>query len=267
MRRTLIFIRLVAAALLMTLAGASTAQVRGGPVTRQQQEGVAPSIQFERYVPGGNGLSNQVRPDGSKVIVSPRHVTANLKDHVVIQNRVRRRWDAAGPEERQHMLDVQRQLHTVDAKSIGEVEQQELRDRQTSRARMPRAVSESSSGEGVPLVASGSGMSNDDRRILRDRLRDMSPGQRQVVRDRMSELRSMDPMDQAILREQLQQWMSLSEADRNQIDGYRQRWEGMTPEEQDAMRRRMLRLREMTSEDRNELLNRALGDRPVETAP
>jgi len=159
------------------------------------------------------------------------------------------------------MLDLQRKLSHGKLKSVTTVDRQKLLDRVSSKARAasspkkfsPRPVSAQSASR--PPV-----LSDTQRRVLRERVRDLSPEQRQMLRARMTELSALNDVDQAILRDQLQQWINLPPEDRVQLDTYRERWESMTPEQQDALRNRMLRLREMGAEQRQELLDRALGD-------
>ena len=250
MRKVRFIFILVVAALASVSAAVSAQEARVEP----RASGIA-----------GSSLSVQgpgsVGKDGPTVTVSPpRQVVAAIKDRATVQNTLRRRWEAAGPDERKKMLDLQKQLSRRRAKSLGGVERNEALDRMNARARV--AVSPN---EGAPRVATkrlsgASFFSDGQRRALRERVRDLSPEQRQDLRTRISELDAMNEVDQAILREQLEQWVNLPQEDRAQMDSYRERWESMTPEQQDVLRNRMLRLREMSADQRQDLLNRTLDE-------
>ena len=258
MRRTLLNISLLAAVCAVVVPELSSAQQTGvGSAAQSSGSGIVDS-RVEKI--GHPGLG----PGGAADIVSPRDVVAVSKDRVWLQNSLRRRWEAAGPEERNKMLDVQRKLSQSKMKTLSDVNRDELLRRVDSRAMLPRAIEQPVISQGQKPAAGGPIMSLDQRRVLRERIRDLSPEQRQVVRDRMTELRALDDVDQAILRDQLQSLVNLPQEDRSLLDSYRERWESMTPEQQDAMRMRMLRLHEMSAEDRQELLQRAIGDRPEE---
>ena len=262
MRNTLLMISLLAAAFALAMPETSSAQHgRAGAMRGPGSSGIVDS-DLEKIGPPGTGPG--IGPDGSVGIVSPRDVTAAIKDRVMLQNRLRRRWEAAGPEERDLMLDVQRKLRQSKLKGLSDVDRDELLQRVDSRAMLSRAVERAETSQGHTPRGQSPVMSTDQRRVLRERVRDLSPDQRQRVRDRIRELRALDEVDQAILRDQLQHWLNLSEADRVQLNSYRGRWEGMTPEQQDAMRLRMLRLHEMSTGARRDLLQRAIGDRPAE---
>jgi hypothetical protein len=240
------------------VAGASSAQGAGAGQPRQPHaSGIAgASLSVE-----GPGLGGADGPKGGG-IMGPRHVTAVIKDRAAVQNTVRRRWEEAGADERKKMLDLQRQLRHGKVESVTAVDREELLDRISSKVRVAsspnkfesRPVSTQSASSRPPVL------SDRQRRVLRERVRDLSPEQRQGLRARMTELNALNEVDQAILRDQLQQWINLPPEDRVQLDTYRERWESMSPEQQDALRNRMLRLREMSAEQRQELLDRTLGD-------
>ena len=240
------------------VSGASSAQSAGEGQSRQSHAsgiaGASLSVQ-------GPGFGANDGPKGGGIL-GPRHVTAVIQDRAAVQNTLRRRWEEAGPDERKKMLDLQRKLSHGKLKGVTAVDREELLDRIASKARVasspnkfaPRSVSAQSASSRPPVF------SDRQRRVLRERVRDLSPEQRQLLRARMTELNALNDVDQAILREQLQQWINLPAEDRVQLDTYRERWESMTPEQQDGLRNRMLRLREMSAEQRQELLDRTLGD-------
>ena len=240
-------------ALTIGVSGASSAQEARAEARASGIAGASLSIQ------GPGGLSK----DGPNVgVAPPRQVVAAIKDRITVQNTLRRRWEAAGPDERKKMLDLQRKLSDRRPRSIDALDRKEILDRMTSRPRVAASPKETEARIIVKPSSGDSFLSDGQRRALRERVRDLSPEQRQNLRTRISELKAMNEVDQAILREQLEQWVNLPQEDRAQIDTYRERWESMTPEEQDILRNRMLRLREMTSEQRQELLNRTL-DEPL----
>jgi len=213
----------------------------------------------------GSSLSVQgpgsVGKDGPITSVSPpRQIVAAIKDRVTVQNTLRRRWEAAGPDERKKMLDLQKKLSDRQLKKMDVLDRKEVLDRMNSKARVAVSPLETSPRVIVEPSSGGSFFSDGQRRALRERVRDLSPEQRQDLRSRMSELAAMNEVDQAILREQLQQWVNLPREDRAQMESYRERWDSMSPEQQDELRNRMLRLREMSSEQRQELLNRTAGE-------
>lgn len=258
--RTSLRLMLLAAVVFGLMAGESSVAQEVGPGPRP------------RPGPGAGGIVDSgievVRPDGGgggqlSDVGSARDLIAASKDRVWLQKSLRRRWDAAGPEERNKMLDAQRKLSKGKLDGLTDGARGDLlKKRMESRPVMLRDTGKPVIGESFAKKPSSPIMSADQRRLLRERVRDLSPEQRQLVRDRMTELRALDEVDQAILREQLQDWLNLSQEDRAQLDAYRERWEGMTPEQQDAMRLRMLRLREMSEGQREELLQRAIGDGP-----
>lgn len=208
--------------------------------------------------PGVGGIKDVPKPG----IVSPRQFDAAIQDRVTVQKTLRRRWEAAGPDERKKMLDLQKKLSSSRLKDMKTVDRKDLLDRTTSRARVAVSPKELPARAGVKPAASirAPVLSDGQRRALRERVRDLSPEQRQNLRARITELNALNEVDQAILREQLQQWVNLPVEDRTQLDAYRERWESMTPEQQDVLRNRMLRLREMNAEQRQDLLNRTLGE-------
>lgn len=233
----------------------------------------ASSAQSVRPMPGSSGIGDSslttIGGDDTGVggpvkpgIVSPRQFDAAIQDRVTVQKTLRRRWEAAGPEERKKMLDLQKKLSRSELQNMETVDRKAALDRMRSRARVAaspqelpsRAIAKPSNAIQVPVLSDG------QRRALRERVRDLSPEQRQGLRDRITELNALNEVDQSILREQLQQWVNLPKEDRAQLESYRERWESMTPEQQDVLRNRMLRLREMNAEQRQDLLNRTLGD-------
>ncbi|MEE3328099.1 MAG: DUF3106 domain-containing protein [Myxococcota bacterium] len=252
MRRSRIIIVLMAA---IAFGAPSVASAQEGP-SEARASGIA-GASLTVQGPGTGGK------EGPKLGVGgPRQIAAAVQDRVTVQNTLRRRWEAAGPDERQKMLDLQRQLRGSRLKSVKAADRKEVLDRMSSRERVMVSPKESSSRVAVSPSASRRApvLSDGQRRVLRERVRDLSPEQRQDLRARITELDALNEVDQAILREQLQQWVNLPKEDRAQIDSYRDRWESMTPDQQDVLRNRMLRLREMSAEQRQELLNRTLGD-------
>ena len=241
------------------VSGTSSAQSDGANVARQPHASGIAGASLSVEGPGGPGGKDGPKGGG---VLGPRQVTAVIKDRAAVQNTLRRRWEEAGPDERKKMLDLQRKLSGGESKAVSTVDRQELLDRISSKARadssskkfVPRPTRAQPASSRPPVL------SDRQRRVLRERVRDLSPDERQMLRARMNELNALNDVDQAILRDQLQQWINLPVEDRDQLDGYRERWESMTPEQQDTLRNRMLRLREMSAEQRQELLDRTLGD-------
>ncbi|MAI79978.1 MAG: hypothetical protein CL917_13615 [Deltaproteobacteria bacterium] len=228
----------------------------------ERKPGASGLVDSQLSLEAGSGSVGLPKPTPGGVVVGPREVNAVIKDRVLIQKTVRRRWDQATPEERNQMLEMQRKLTGDRSQAINDLERQELLDRMNSRSRViqprDRRVVDSSEGsrESRPRMSQG------QRRALREHVRDLAPADRQILRERIDELHALNEVDQSILRDQLQHLMSLSVEEREQLDDYRTRWQSMTPDEQDTFRQRMLQLREMSSGQRQELLDRALGDLP-----
>ncbi|MAI26851.1 MAG: DUF3106 domain-containing protein [Myxococcota bacterium] len=249
--RELRIIFVLIAAVVLNGAGVSSAQDARAEPRASGIAGSSLSVQG----PGSIG-----KDEPTIGVAPPRQVVAAIKDRVTVQNTLRRRWEAAGPDERKKMLDLQRTLSDRRAKRVDAADRKEVLDRMNARTRVAVSPGEISPRVITKPPSGASFFSDGQRRALRERVRDLSPEQRQDLRTRISELDAMNEVDQAILREQLQQWVNLPEGDRAQMDSYRERWESMTPEEQDVLRNRMLRLREMNADQRQDLLNRTLDE-------
>ena len=249
--RKLRIIFVLIAAVLLSGPGVSSAQDARAEARASGIAGSSLSVQ------GPGSVGKDVPNIG---VAPPRQAVAAIRDRVTVQNTLRRRWEAAGPDERKKMLDLQKALSTGRDKSMDVVDRKEVLDRMNARARVAVSPNETSPRVIAKSRSGASSFSDGQRRALRERVRDLSPEQRQDLRTRINELDAMNEVDQAILREQLQQWVNLPQEDRAQMDSYRERWESMTPEQQDVLRNRMLRLREMNSDQRQDLLNRTLDE-------
>ncbi|MFP6641003.1 MAG: hypothetical protein VCC04_12225, partial [Myxococcota bacterium] len=161
MRRTLLIIPLLAAACAVVVPEMSSAQQTGvGSAAHSSGSGIVDS-RVETI--GHPGLG----PGGVADIVSPRDVIAVSKDRVWLQNSLRRRWEAAGQEERNKMLDIQRKLSQSRMKTLSDVNRDELLRRVDSRAMLPRAIEQPVISQGYKPAVGAPIMSVDQRRILR----------------------------------------------------------------------------------------------------
>ena len=108
--RELRIIFVLIAAVVLNGAGVSSAQDARAEARASGIAGSSLSVQG----PGSIG-----KDEPTIGVAPPRQVVAAIKDRVTVQNTLRRRWEAAGPDERKKMLDLQRTLRRPASQESG----------------------------------------------------------------------------------------------------------------------------------------------------
>jgi hypothetical protein len=100
--------------------------------------------------------------------------------------------------------------------------------------------------------------SEEERRVLRTRFRDLSKRERRVLVRKMKNVRDLPEEERRELHDRLNEMKLLSADQKDEFITKAKRWHGMPEERREKLRAQMKKLREMPVDERIDLLERAM---------
>jgi hypothetical protein len=179
------------------------------------------------------------------------------REHPDRARRMRERWQSATPEER-HEMRRRRRERMRDA-NPEERELMRARRREWVHS-LPPEEREAAirTMRGRRLAGALEGLSPDERRQIRARLRALPREERREVIHGLRRLRELPADEREELRARMLELQELPDEERAALRERSRRWAKMSPEEKERLRGQMRRLKSMTPEEQLQVLERAM---------
>ena len=100
----------------------------------------------------------------------------------------------------------------------------------------------------------------EERDHMRRHLRDLGPGDRRMLRDKIERFRALPPDEREDLRDRLHHLRSLETSERDEIHDNAERWRNLDPDDRDRLRSTWHRLRRLSPSEQQRLLDRVLSE-------